>query len=68
MVIKLLQLFLTKKKLLLAQSLWQVHYQITEEIYNIKCKDHDCTLAYGSVKDNLININAYFVINIIQTS
>ena len=44
---------------MIAQDLWQVHYQILlitsqKEFIEVKCKDYDCFLEYKSVKDNLI--------------
>ena len=40
---------------------------LTEGIHKIKCKDCDCFLAYESVRDNPIKVNAYLAIKIIQT-
>ena len=49
----------------MATSLSNLADNLTEEIHKIKCKDCDCFLEYGKVKDK--NINVYLVIKIIQT-
>ena len=41
---------------------------LAERIHKIKCKYCNCFLEYENVKDNLININVYLVIKIIQGS
>ena len=39
---------------LMASSLSNLVDNLTEGIHKIKCKDCDCFVEYGSVKDNLI--------------
>ena len=38
----------------MTSSLSNLVDDLAEEIYKVKCKDCDCFLEYGSVKDNLI--------------
>ena len=58
MVMKELQLYLTKKNLLIilfmASLLSYLVDNLAEGIHKIKCKDCDCFLEYESINDNLI--------------
>ena len=51
----------------MVSSLSNLVDNLTEGIHKIKCKDCDCFLAYESVRDNPIKVNAYLAIKIIQT-
>ena len=49
----------------MASSLSNLVNNLAEGMHKVKCEDCDCFLEYESVKDNLINVNIYLVINII---
>ena len=51
----------------MATSLSNLVDNLTEGVHKNKCRDCDCFLEYEIAKDNLINVNGYLVIKIIQT-
>ena len=53
--------------ILTANSMSNLADNLVEEICKTKCKDFSSFLEYESVKDNLININVYLAIKIVQT-
>ena len=52
----------------MASSLSNTVDNLAEGFHKIKFKDCDCSLEYESVKDNLIKLNVYLAVNIIQKS
>ena len=52
----------------MASSLSNTVDNLTEGFHKIKWKDCNCSLEYESVKDNLIKLNVYLAVKIIQTS
>ena len=52
----------------MASSLSSTVDNLAGGFHKIKFKDCDCSLEYESVKDNLIKLNVYLAVNIIQKS
>ena len=52
----------------MASSLSNTVENLVEGFHKIKWKDCNCSREYESVKDNLIKLNVYLAVNIIQKS
>ena len=52
----------------MASSLSNTVENLVEGFHKIKWKDCNCSREYESVKDNLIKLNVYLAVKIIQTS
>ena len=52
----------------MASSLSNTVEDLVEGFHKIKWKDCNCSRKYESVKDNLIKLNVYLAVKIIQTS